>query len=90
MITPGTPTTMWAAHDTTLDTFSFPMPSHAEARLLRNAQLAHLTPPERQRLFPIVPVTVVITPGPIAAMPQPNQATLFSSEARHAPSHANA
>lgn len=90
MIAPGIPTTMWAAHDTLLDTYSFPLPTHQEARTLRDAQLAHLTPPERQRLFPVAPVTVVITPGPIAALPQPNQAKLFESENRHEHENAHA
>lgn len=90
MISPATPLIMWAAHDEVLDRFSFPYASHQEARLMRNAALAHLPERERDRQFPILPVIVTLTPGPIAALPQPHQARLFDSEDRHGtrPDHA--
>lgn len=77
MIKPGTPVPMWAIHDRTLDTFSFPQPTHEETRLGRDRQLAGMEPPARARLFPVVPVDVFITPrhsAPEAAQ----QPALFS------------
>ena len=83
MITPGHPTPMWCSHDTVLGTYGYPHPTHAEARLYRNGQMAHLSLAERERLFPIVAVAVTIEPRPVL-IPHARQARLFPAE-RHAP-----
>lgn len=64
MIKPGHPTLMFAAYDKTLDLYAVPMLCRTEARMLRNAQLPHLTMADRHRLFPVVPVAVTIAPAP--------------------------
>lgn len=76
MIKPGTPVPMWAVHDKTLDTFSFPLATHEETRAVRDAQLAAMDEPRRVSLFPVTAVDVVITPRQQTL--QPDQPALFT------------
>lgn len=85
MIKPNHPHPMWAVHDTVLDTYGHPHASEAEARLYRNGQLLHLSMAERERLFPVVAVSVTMEPRPFRRNEVSTQARLFD----RAPQHAN-
>ena len=87
MMAPHLPVQMWAIHDKALNTYSMPYSTHLEARLMRDMDLAHLGPTQRQAQFPVVPVNITVSPRPYNAGEIAQQPTLFPAHEVHHARH---